>query len=139
MRAIHPLTLGMEAGPMRRTLGPTAWAALEVLASRTAGDAVAASADASVRDIACELGIAKNTAHRAVQKLVAAALVSPDQRRQRDGRFLAGRYQLTIPRDVLQLVCNDTPVAEPAPRPAARASRSRAGVGTQLDLLADGN
>ena len=99
-----PLT-GPRVGEVRRRVGPVAWCALEVLADRpTAGGVV----EASVRAVADELGVAKNTAHRAIAALGRAGLVEAVQARGADGRFAAGRYRLHL--DHL------TPTSTPRPR-----------------------
>lgn len=95
---------------MRRRVGPVAWCALEVLADRpTAGGTV----EASVRAIADELGVAKNTAQRALAALVRAGLVEAVQARGADGRFAAGRYRLHL--DDITTPNTRTP-ATPRPR-----------------------
>lgn len=126
------LVLGERAAEMRRSLGPTSWAALEVLTTHAPGGACVV---ASVRFVADELGIAKNTAHRAMRRLVDAGLAVPTQERSTDGRFIAGAYRLEIDPDVIRAESVDS---APAPtRPArARHARARVDVGTQLDLLA---
>ena len=103
MSSGNSVLVGEHAGDVRRQLGPLAWAALEVLVSHGTMVDGELIADSSVRDVAVQLGVAKNTAHRAVRALRAAVLVSPIQRRDHDGRFLDGGYRLTIPHDVLQI------------------------------------
>lgn len=131
------LILGPGAAAVRRALGPTAWAVLEVLAARAeplGGHAVVA---ANVRDTAAALGLSKNAAHRAIRRLIHAGLVEPTQHRATDGRYLTGRYRLTIPTDVVTI----EPATEPAPIPAeshaATRRRRRADRSGQLDLLLD--
>lgn len=71
----------------RRSLGPTAWVAFEVLVERSetvAGERVAV---ASVRTIAAELGVAESTAARALAALRAAGLVTVAQTRDGAGQF----------------------------------------------------
>jgi len=105
---------------LRRRLGPTAWCALECLRERSDDGRVA---EASVRGIAADLGVAKNTAHRAIVALVRAGLVEVDQRRDDHGRFRPGRYLLHLH--------EPTPatVTRPPRRPAARVDDN------QLSLL----
>ena len=55
----------------------------------------------SVRTLARELGVAPNTAQRALRTLRAAGLVEHAQRRADGGRFDAATYRLVIPHDVL--------------------------------------
>lgn len=118
------LTLGPDAAPLRRELGPVAWCALECLASRSGPGRNGATAEASVRSLAVDLGVAKNTAHRAISALVRAGLISPVQDRHDDGRFRTGRYRLLVD-DILT-------VAHPKPaRRTALASHEP----TQLSLL----
>jgi DNA-binding IclR family transcriptional regulator len=131
------LVVGDGAMNARRVLGPSAWAALETLASvavERGGEQVATS---SVRDVALVLGVAPNTAHRAIRRLIAAGLVEPDQQRTADGRFLAGTYRLTIPADVLDL---QSLSAEPSKSTSNSASqtrqrRTRRNQASQLELL----
>jgi DNA-binding IclR family transcriptional regulator len=80
-----------DAAALRRQLGPTAWCVLECLRDRASDGRVA---EASVRALAAELGVAKNTAHQAIGTLVRAGLIEAEQRRATDGRFQAGRYVL---------------------------------------------
>jgi DNA-binding IclR family transcriptional regulator len=89
----HPLPVNARTPGLRRQLGPTAWCTLEALLERADGTAVAV---ASVRSLAAELGVAKNTAHRALATLMRAGLVQPVQERGADGRFRPGRYRLHL-------------------------------------------
>jgi hypothetical protein len=132
------LVVGPRADELRRVLGPAAWAALEVLAAGSEpvdGDTVVVAA---VRETASILGLSKNATHRAVRRLVAAGLAVPDQRRADDGRYLTGRYRLTIPADVLTVTpatADRAPGSEPLPAaPRRRRAADRSG---QLDLLLD--
>jgi len=95
---------------------------LECLRERAADTGVA---DASVRGIAAELGVAKNTAHRAIAALVRAELIAPEQRRDTHGRFQAGRYLLHVPEPATA----PAPVTRMTRRPAPRVD------GNQLSLL----
>jgi len=135
MQQAARLLLGDGAAAVRRHLGPTAWAALEVLASGVAEDAGAPVASTSIRDIAEALGVATNTAHRATRRLVAAGLITPDQLRASDGRFIAGVYRLTVPDDVLRLAHHERVESPTSPPPTRPRSTRRRDVGTQLDLL----
>lgn len=87
------LPAGERASAVRREVGPVAWCALECLAERSVDGRVT---EASVRGIAAELGVAKNTAHRAVAALTRIGLVEADQRRDGRGRFQTGRYLLHL-------------------------------------------
>ena len=54
-----------------------------------------------MRAVAAALGVAKNTAHRAVAALTRAALIEGIQDRGPDGRFRPGRYRLIVAEDLL--------------------------------------
>ena len=56
-------------------------------------------AAASVRAVAEELGVAVNTAQRAIARLRRAGIVEHEQRRSADGHFAAASYRLAIPAD----------------------------------------
>ena len=116
---MSPALAGSQAASVRQRVGPVAWCALECLAERS----VDGVAEASVRAVAAELGVAKDTAQRALAALVRAGLAEPDQRRDRAGRFRPGRYLLRL--DELA-----APVSSP-PAPRRRAPR----VDGQLSLL----
>ncbi len=97
------LVLGPLADQTRRSLGPLAWAALEALvADARAIDGVHV-ANITVRDLADLLGIAKNTAHRALLALRQSGLVEPLQSRSTSGQFAAGAYRVTVDSSVLRL------------------------------------
>ena len=88
------MTLAGTRGPeVRRRVGPVAWCALECLAGRPVVDG---AVEASVRSIADELGVAKNTAHRAIATLARAGLVEAMQGRAGNGRYGGGRYRLRV-------------------------------------------
>lgn len=131
------LVLGEGAAVMRRQLGPTSWAALEVLVALS--DDGACRVVATVRDVAEELGLSKNAAHRAIRRLVDACLIAPTQERATDGRFVAGAYRLDVEPDVLHRTTE-----EPRPsnedttsttRRTARAHRRHVDDGAQLTFL----
>lgn len=122
MPAIPP---GPRAAALRRQLGPTTWCVLECLIERS-DDGMTATA--SVRAVAAELGVAKNTAHRAIAALVRAGLVEPTQARNPSGTFRPGRYRLHI-----------DDIREPAVSPTDARRRQRAATtadSSQLSLLA---
>jgi DNA-binding transcriptional ArsR family regulator len=115
------VTLGPATAEWRRRLGPVAWCALEAIAEHAAFSPNDDCAEVNVRAVAVELGIAPNTASRALRRLVDAGLVEPRQSRNRRGRFGVGTYRVTIPSDVLRV---SVQVAEHR-RPSSRPSKSR--------------
>ena len=96
------IVLGPDADEMRRTLGPLAWAALESLVTDTRPAAGEAVVHASIRSLADRLGVAKNTAHRAVSTLRRAGLLEHVPARTTNGQFATGTYRLTVDPDVLR-------------------------------------
>jgi DNA-binding IclR family transcriptional regulator len=114
-----------RAAALRRDLGPVAWCALECLVERADSSCLV---EASTRSVAKDLGVAKNTAHRALRTLVSAGLVATEQERATDGRFRAGRYRLHVD----HLIARATAPASSARR---RRTRPAAADDGQLDLL----
>lgn len=121
------LVLGPAASELRRRLGSTAWCALEVLtaAARAPDDPRDVVAEMTVRDVAGELGVARNTAQRALSALRAAGLVASTQRRARGGRFAAGAYVLHIPPHVLTWLRSEAISSSTTPK-SRMSSRARA-------------
>ena len=117
------LIVGGAAAEVRRSVGPTAWAALEVLAASPRSHGPGAwTVHSSVRELATRMGVAKNTAQRALVTLRVARLVEFDQQRGGGGRFDASAYRLDVPDDVLTL--------QPLQRAAAARSSRRSKPGT---------
>jgi DNA-binding transcriptional MocR family regulator len=111
----HPA--GADAA-LRRELGPVAWCALECLLERSDDGRTSV---ATVRAVATDLGVAKNTAHRAMTALASAGLIEPEQRRGRDGKFEPGRYFLHLD-DLLRATPTPTPPRTSRPRRAPTAA-----------------
>jgi DNA-binding transcriptional MocR family regulator len=106
-----------------RQVGPTAWAVLELIRERSESDGGAAFAPVTIRNLAVELGLAKNTVQRAIQRLRAAGLIEPRQARTDAGTFATGRYELIgehIERDCA-IACH---VEHPMPTNATTTSAS---------------
>jgi DNA-binding IclR family transcriptional regulator len=82
---------------------------------------------ASVRAIAADLGVAKNTVQRALARFVRAGVAHPVQERDPQGRFRPGRYRLNLT-GVLATAPTPTP-RRPRPRTVRRAAPA------QLSLL----
>lgn len=98
-----PIALGSEAAPLRRCLGPLAWCALEHLVAASTTGPDGRTVDAPVRALATELGVAKNTAHRALAALAEAGVIDPEHRRRDDGTYRPTRYRLHLSPDVLDV------------------------------------
>ena len=121
----HSLLLGPTADETRRSLGPLAWAALEALVTdaRPTGDVDVA--DTSVRQLAEHLGVAKNTAHRALTALRSAGFIEPLQSRSTAGQFASGSYRLAVAPSILRLAADASAPPVAAPLSVARPSSSR--------------
>ena len=90
------------AAHLRRVVGPTAWVVLETLlhdAEPTGSDEYVAHR--SIRNLAAEIGLAKDTVARAIRALREVGLISHAQRRTGAGTFDPGRYAISLPNDVV--------------------------------------
>jgi hypothetical protein len=90
------------AAHLRRAVGPTAWVVLETLlhdAEPTGSDEYVAHR--SIRNLAAEIGLAKDTVARAIRALREVGLISHAQRRTGAGTFDPGRYAISLPNDVI--------------------------------------
>jgi DNA-binding transcriptional ArsR family regulator len=137
MREPDRLVVGPGAEPVRRAIGPTAWAALEALAARADARSGHSVVAANVRHTANALGLSKNAAHRAIRRLIDAGLVEPTQRRAPDGRYLTGYYRLTFPPDVLTVELATKRAPSPVESRATTPRRRRTDRTGQLDLPLD--
>ena len=138
------IVLGPAAPALRRRTGPVAWCALEVLTSLTIEAGLDRVATVGVRTVATALGVAPNTAHRAMRTLEQLGLIIPvTQERAHNGRFAAAGYRVAVPADAL---ANEAPKARAtenqtlsAPRTARPssipASRPKFDEVEQLELL----
>ena len=90
------VVVGAAASELRRTLGPTSWMVLEELI-RSTGPADSCVACVSVRALAGSLGLAKDTAGRAIRRLRNAGLVTVAQQRTDGGVFDIGTYLIAVP------------------------------------------
>ena len=128
-RHCRELTLGPAATESRRTLGPVAWAVLELLAETSIRRAGATVSEMSVRGLAERIGLTKDTVARALQRLQRAELVTRLETRLTDGRFGCGYYVLDVPDNVFNAAGR---VSAPSlPRLTGKSSRGA----EQLTLL----
>lgn len=95
------VTIGRAAADVRRAIGPTPWCALEVLAATPADDGAPWVVRSSVRAVAARVGVATNTAQRALSALRGAGLITAMQDREYGGRFGRTAYRLTVDSSVL--------------------------------------
>lgn len=138
----HSLLLGPRADETRRSLGPLAWAALEAFVTDARPNGDVAVADTTVRQLGEHLGIAKNTAHRALTALRLAGFIEPLQSRSTSGQFASGSYRLAVAPSILRLAADASapPVASPlsVARPSSRPPRRASSPSQQLSLLPSG-
>lgn len=105
-----------ERRELRRRLGPVAWCALEDLTDDAEVDAAGRLVvRCSVRALAANLGVSKDTAARSVRRLTRLGLVVPlPIARLEGGRFGTAAYAITTP-------CPTAPQpSQPLARPARR-------------------
>ena len=126
------VVVGPRAAALRRRLGPTAWVVLEQLLTSSTGPEGDCRACASVRTLAAELAMSKDTVARALARLGSAGIVSADQSRSAAGTFTAGSYVIDVPDGIMFDDSDHTPTTS-SPRPH-RASRHH---GSQLALVLD--
>jgi hypothetical protein len=120
----EPLVFGVDAVATARRVGPAAWTVLTALAvgaERTDDNVIAR---ASVRSLAADLGLNKDTVARALVRLRQCGLVIANAY-----LFERGSYRVTVPSDVIRLATE--PIVESArpQRPLVLTS------GRQLTLL----
>ena len=126
------LTLGVAAPWLRGTIGPVAWAVLEVVAERSDPREEGTVSCSSVRGLATELHLANDTVARALRRLAQAGLLHYAADRDATGRFGSGRYVLTLPPNVFDLA---TDLAHPSRSKPAAKTAVQFSSGEQLALL----
>jgi hypothetical protein len=101
----HALVVLPGAAHLRRVVGPTAWVVLEALLQNAEPTGVDEdTARRSIRDLAADLGLAKDKVARALRVLRDVGLISHDQHRADAGTFDPGRYAISMPIGVVMLV-----------------------------------
>jgi hypothetical protein len=115
-----PVVVGMAARAWRRAVGPTAWVVLEELVAIAQPDANGRwGASTSIRALAAELGLGRDSVDAALRRLRLAGVVTSTAPRQpADGRFGAGRYVVSS-----DLQASLTGAPQPDLRPVERSVR----------------
>jgi DNA-binding transcriptional MocR family regulator len=117
------LLVGSSSTALRRRLGPTAWMVLEEIALRSTVIGERRVARVSIRTLAGSLGIAKDTAARAVRSLRAAGVVTGAQQRTAGGVFDTGIYTITVDPEILTVKPSSASPSSARPRPSEAPSR----------------
>lgn len=128
------IVLAAGSVEVRHQLGATAWVVFEqlLLESTSRGDVCEASV--SVRSLAAQLGLSKDTVARAVTRLRRAGLVEASQSRAATGAFATGCYRLCVPDSI---TVTDHTLSTP-PTSACSSLRTRSSRSTsQLALAID--
>jgi hypothetical protein len=121
------------AAHLRRVVGPTAWVVLETLlhdAEPTGTNEYITHR--SIRDVAAEAGLAKDTVARAIRALREVGLISHAQCRTGAGTFDPGSYAISLPNDVVTTSAVITAASRVASRSTPRATTA------QLSLAFEG-
>jgi DNA-binding IscR family transcriptional regulator len=103
--ARRTIVLGPRAHVLRAYVGPTAWVVLEAMMQCSIGDGDRVVAQVSIRSLASSLGLAKDTAARAVRRLRDLGIIDAVQARSKSGAFEAGSYRLAVPVACLSVAC----------------------------------
>lgn len=125
------LILGTLAPSLRRRIGPVAWVVLECLAEHAVVRGDVTVSCRSVRGLAGELDLSKDSVARALQRLRRDGLVAQVGDRGDDGRFGRGHCVLSLPADVF------APDGAASRRTPSRRTRTGPKRSTQQLLLID--
>ena len=97
------LVIGPASSGLRRTLDPAAWMVLEEMLLRSTAVGAHRVARVSVRSLAGSLGLAKDTAARAIRRLRAAGFVGGVQQRTAAGVFDTGVSVITVSPEIIAI------------------------------------
>ncbi len=133
------IVVTVKSVELRRRLGPTAWVVFEQLLLESARSGDVCEATVSVRSLATQLGLAKDTVARALNRLRGSGLVEASQTRTATGVYATGCYTLTIPASITLDDHTSPPPSNTsssvAPAITRGSHRSRTTATTQLSLL----
>ena len=119
------------AGHLRRVLGPSTWVVLETLLARSTGTSDASTVTISIRDLAADVALSKDTVTRAVEQLRTVGLLQVVHSRAASGTFRPTDYKVTVPVDMFDLT---TGANQPPMRAAHRPPKPSRAVGTIVQL-----
>jgi hypothetical protein len=109
------------AGHLQRALGPSTWVVLETLLTRSTGTTEESTVTVSIRDLAADVAMSKDTITRAIGQLSKVGLLDVAHSRTGAGTFGPTEYRLTVPVDMFDL---RRPADETAAKIARRLVRS---------------
>ncbi len=104
------------AGHLQRALGPATWVVLETLLTRSTGSTEESTVTVSIRDLAADVAMSKDTITRGVGQLRRVGLLDVVRSRTEAGTFGATEYRLTVPADMFDL-------GQPADEAAVKVAR----------------
>ena len=114
------------AGHLRRVLGPSTWLVLESLLALSTGTTEESMVTISIRVLAADVALSKDTVTRAISHLHRVGLLSVVHPRTTGGTFGPTQYRLSVPTDMFNL---NGPIDAPTahlPHRQIRPSRSTA-------------
>ena len=120
------------AGPLRRSLGPTAWALLEHLTAETSDEVGTRVAHTNVRRLATELGLGRDAIASAVQALALGGYLRIEPTRSDVGRFTTCRYVVPMNPALRRL---DGPFESPPSSTTRPGGRSQPPAPAQVTLM----
>jgi hypothetical protein len=126
------VVLTAESVELRRRLDPTAWVVFEQLLLESTGNGDTCEASVSVRSLGTQLGLAKDTVARTLNRLRLTGLVDASQSRTATGVYGTGTYTLTIPTAIT--LDDHTPPPSITPRTTRTPPSPRSTATTQLSL-----
>ena len=91
------------AGHLRRVLGPSTWVVLESLLARSTGTTEESIVAISIRALAVDVALSKDTVTRAVGQLHRVGLLTVVHPRTTGGTFGPTEYRLSVPADMFDL------------------------------------
>lgn len=111
------------AAHLRRALGPSTWVVLETLLTRSTGTTHESTVTISIRDLAADVAMSKDTVTRAVGHLHQVGLLDVAHPRTGAGTFAPTEYRLMVPSDMFDLHRPADEAAVTVTRQLARYSR----------------
>lgn len=129
--AVRSFVVLPPAGHLRRVLGPSSWVVLETLLARSTGTSEASAVTISIRDLAADVALSKDTVTRAVGQLRKVGLIEVVRPRAASGTFRPTDYLVTVSADMFDLTAGAN---QPPMRAAHRPPMQSRPVGSDVQL-----